>query len=225
MACYFDPALEAEAIPIAADVIRRLRSTLGHDALLFAGAAGPFTMAGRLAQQGLRPEDTDPASFLHRAATEFAEAGANSVFVIEEALPALSPERCREWMESLEPVFNVVRFFGVLPVLLLPDAGSVAANNDVLFGEHWDCVLCPASEGLPSRASDPGALFAIAARRPAPPRARPPSRFRPACFKRPVRLILRCRSRFETCFQNAAPPSSRPPAIFRPRSTRNGWRK
>src|SRR3990167_3383891 len=50
VACYFDPALEAEAIPIAADVIRRLRSTLGHDALLFAGAAGPFTMAGRLAQ-------------------------------------------------------------------------------------------------------------------------------------------------------------------------------
>lgn len=152
VAGYFDPALQPEAIPVAAEVIRRLRPMLGQDALLFAGTAGPFTMAHRSKPSG-KP-DPAAAAFLHRAASQLVEAGADLIFIIEEALPKLSREQCQDWMESLGPTFNVIRFFGALPVLLLPDPGSVAANFEVLRRERWNCVLCPAFDGLPLPAAD-----------------------------------------------------------------------
>ena len=142
IACYFDANLETGAIPIAAEVIRRLRSMLGADALLFAGVPGLFTVSHRL------PNQEDPSGFLHSAASEFVEAGAHYVFIVEGTLPALSREQCQDWVASLQPTLNVIRFFGALPVLLLPDAVSLAANAEVLSSARWDCVLCPVLGGL-----------------------------------------------------------------------------
>ncbi len=144
----------AGRIPVACEVIRRLRALLREDSLLMAGVTGPFTLASGLLgmkrqEVRLRPELPGPAveyaaALTSQISAKFVEAGADLVFIVEEILPALSRESCEAWASLLAPTFNLIRFYEAMPVLLLTDSSSVAANRDVLFDRRWQCVLCPA---------------------------------------------------------------------------------
>jgi hypothetical protein len=149
-------AAKSGRVAVAVEVIRRLKSLLRDDPLLMAGVTGPFTLAARLTQMdretALRKEDlTDAAleiaaSVTTQIASAFVEAGANLIFIQEEILPPLSAENCEAWASLLAPTINIIRFYEALPVLQLSNSSSFASNSDVIFQQHWDCLLCPALE-------------------------------------------------------------------------------
>jgi uroporphyrinogen-III decarboxylase len=146
-------------VPIAIDVIRRLKTTLRADCLLMASVTGPLTLAARLAQldlSGALEQPDIPASALELAtavisgiATAYVEAGANAVLIREEFLPAFSEERFADWCSRLAPTINIVRFYQALPVLVLTYMNGVMANRDAIVREPWDCVVCHVVEGKP----------------------------------------------------------------------------
>jgi len=153
-------------IPTACEVIRRLKSTGAHGRLLMACITGPFSLASRLGHDVIRTGQVGTASpafefgcsLITEIARRYVEAGANVIFVVEDALPSISAGEYEQWASLLAPAFNIVRFYEALPVLLLTDGISVAANRTSLFGRQWDCLLCPHSAGLDMRTgpSQPG---------------------------------------------------------------------
>ena len=162
-------------VPVAIDVIRRLKTMLRADCLLVASVTGPLTLAASLAQ--LDPEDAldkpeIPSSALDLAAavisgiaTAFAEAGANIVLIREDFLPALSEDGFSDWSSRLAPTINIVRFFEALPVLLLTGTKGVMANRAAIVREPWDCVVCSVFDGKPESALLPelgSARFGVA---------------------------------------------------------------
>jgi Uroporphyrinogen decarboxylase (URO-D) len=158
-------------VGVALDVIRRLKAMLRDSCLLMAGITGPFTLAAQLAQLDgaapLRHEDF-PASALDLAAavtsplaTALVEAGASVVFLREDVLPVLTADEAADWASRLAPAINIIRFYQALPVLLLTRKESVAANAEVMSSQPWDCVVCPALEGM--AADGPGAYAGLGA--------------------------------------------------------------
>jgi uroporphyrinogen-III decarboxylase len=148
-----EDAVKAGRIGIAAEVIRRLNSVLRYDTLLMAGVSGPFTLAARLAQMSEQevasPEDLPSsaldlaAAMLTQAASAFVDAGAHVILIHEDVVPRLSAESCEDWTSLLSPTFNIIRFYGALPVLLLTSSGVVAQNFETLASLDWDGILCP----------------------------------------------------------------------------------
>lgn len=146
-------------VPIAVDVIRRLKTTLRADCLLMASVTGPLTLAACLAQLDLKgaldqPEIPEPAldlatTMISGTATAFVEAGAGVVLIREEFLPALSEESFADWCSRLAPTINIVRFYQALPILLLTCRNGVMANRDAIVREPWDCVVCSVLDGKP----------------------------------------------------------------------------
>ena len=144
--------------PVAVEVIRRLKSMLREECLLMVGATGPFTLASsvlgmdrddvRRSRDFPAPAVEFTASVTAQISTKFVEAGADLVLVVEEVLPIVSAQSCDWWVSLLTPILNVIRFYEVLPILLLTDGRSVAANWEILFSQKWECVLCPTIEGL-----------------------------------------------------------------------------
>jgi hypothetical protein len=151
-----EDAVKTGRIPIAAEVIRRLDSLLRDEALLMAGVNGPFTLAAKLLQFGeqeIAGADDLPASALEVAAamlallaSSFLEAGAHVIFIREEFLPLLSQESCENWGNLLAPTFNIIRFFGAVPLLLLTNPVAVATNLEFVSSRDWECILCTAGE-------------------------------------------------------------------------------
>jgi len=147
-------AAKSARVTVAVEVIQRLKSMLRDEPLLLAGVSGPFTLAAQLLD--LRPADAPAredfsdaalqlaAATIAQIATKFVEAGANIIFIQENILPVLSAQHCDAWAESLAPAFNIIRFYEALPVLLINDENSFAANKQVVFARNWDCILCPA---------------------------------------------------------------------------------
>jgi len=150
-------------VPIAIDVIRRLKATLRADCLLVASVTGPLTLAASLAQLDLKAALNSaeiPASALDLAtavisgiASAFAEAGASVLMIREEFLPALSEEGFSDWTSRLAPTINIVRFYQALPVLLLTCRNGVMANREAILREPWDCVVCQIFDGKPDTAT------------------------------------------------------------------------
>jgi hypothetical protein len=148
-----EEAVKAGRVPIALEVLRRLKAMLRDDSILMAGVTGPFTLAARISQPESAgagrardlPESAVElaASVVTRISGALVEAGASLVMILEEVLPALSQERCVAWASALEPAFNVIRFYEALPVLQLTESSSLAANSAVILQRRWDCVLCP----------------------------------------------------------------------------------
>jgi hypothetical protein len=150
-----EDAAKSPRVTVAVEVIQRLKSLMRDEPLLLAGVTGPFTLAAHLTD--LRPADAPPreefsdaalelaTATITQVATKFVEAGANVIFVRENIFPVLSTEHCDAWAASLAPAFNIIRFYEALPVLLITDPTSFAANREVVFARHWDCVLCPAA--------------------------------------------------------------------------------
>ncbi|MGB9334490.1 MAG: uroporphyrinogen decarboxylase family protein [Candidatus Acidiferrales bacterium] len=149
-------------IPIAVEVIRRLKPLVREDFLLAAGVTGPLTLAAQLAQLDLsksRPA-APPNSALDLAAEAIpnvtralVEAGANVIFIREELLPS-SASAVVDWAARLATTINIVRFFEALPVLLLSPGKSAAADFESILRESWDAVVCaPMHSNLPANFS------------------------------------------------------------------------
>ncbi|HSA92395.1 MAG TPA: uroporphyrinogen decarboxylase family protein [Terriglobales bacterium] len=145
---------KAGRVPVATDVIRRLKSQLQGEPLLMAAVTGPFTLAARLTElegeSALRAEDIPEsalalaASVMREVAAALVEAGADAIFIQEAILPGLSAAEADAWASTLAPTFNVIRFYEALPVLLLTDSRSFAESSAVILQRPWDCVVCPA---------------------------------------------------------------------------------
>jgi uroporphyrinogen-III decarboxylase len=157
-----EEAANSPRVRAAVEVIRRLNSLLRDEPLLMAGVSGPFTLAARLTgidpgamRQGQEPPE--PALELAAAAitkitSALVEAGANLIFVREEALPSLSSEKCQNWASLLAPLFNIVRFYEALPVLQISGESATATNVEAMLEQSWDAVLCSASAEFIARA-------------------------------------------------------------------------
>jgi Uroporphyrinogen decarboxylase (URO-D) len=163
-----EDAAKSSRVNVAVEAIRRLKSLLRDEPLLLAGVAGPFTLAARIT--GLRREDAArredfsdaalelAAATITQIASKFVEAGANVIFVQEDVVPKLSVEDCEAWASLLAPAINIVRFYEALPVLQILDSHLFVENEQVIFRQNWDCILCPtlpasaftASEMIPS---------------------------------------------------------------------------
>jgi Uroporphyrinogen decarboxylase (URO-D) len=159
-----EEAAQAGRIPIAIEVLRRLKAMVRDDSILMAGVTGPFTLAARITQMEAGdawrtreiPESAVElaAALITRISGALVEAGATLIMIQEDVLPPLSQERCATWASALEPTFNVIRFYEALPLLQLTDGNCFAANSAVILQHRWNCVLCPSLHGIPSRLSE-----------------------------------------------------------------------
>lgn len=123
-----EEATKCGRIPVAVDVIRRLRALLREEVLLTACVCGPFTLAARITQQdvlgstiakGPPAKATELASaVITQVSSAFLEAGANALFIREDILPPFTLDHAREWISCLAPAINIIRFYEALPVLL-----------------------------------------------------------------------------------------------------------
>lgn len=168
--CYFDPMLETDAIrvtdsiemksedeqaspqdaaergrvPIAVDVIRRMKGLLRDESLLAAGVSGPLTLTARAS---LAESDHDYAvSVVTEIARVFAEFGANLIFICEGADLLPDIESIESWKSALVPIFNIVRFYEALPVVRIGSGKSSdklnARTAHAILKSAEDCVVC-----------------------------------------------------------------------------------
>lgn len=147
-----DEAAKAGRVPVAVEVIARLKPLIRGQSLLMAGVTGPFTLAALLTQtkdtNGYldRAPDAAALDFAGEAtatvARAFVEAGADAIFIREQVLPQLTAETAAQWATRLATTINIVRFYEALPVLLLTCQDATAANSRLIAGQQWDCVLC-----------------------------------------------------------------------------------
>ncbi len=167
-----EDAVKAGRIPIAIEVLHRMKAMVRDDSILMAGVTGPFTLAARLSQleagEAWRTRELPEsamelaASMLTHICKALVEAGASLVMIQEDALPAVSQERCDAWAGALEPAFNVIRFYEALPVLQLTDGSLFAANSAMILQRHWDCILCPSLSGIASPPADAASAWGSA---------------------------------------------------------------
>jgi len=149
-----EEAVKAGRIPVAGEVIRRLAALLRDDVLLISGVSGPFSLAAKLLQleaHEISSADDVPASscelaasMLTHVASALVEAGAHVILIHEDVLPRLSHKSADDWANRLSPVFNIIRFYGALPVLLLTNPAAVCQNFERLANREWEAILCPA---------------------------------------------------------------------------------
>jgi uroporphyrinogen-III decarboxylase len=145
-------------IPMAVEVIRRMKSLVRDEALLTVGISGPFALAAQVMRaQGHASGETEISAGPLELASEaiapiakaFLEAGANVVFIREEMPP--SAPSLADWSSLLATTINIVRFYEAIPVLLL----SVGAQNlDLALRQSLDCVVCPVLSETLLRAAD-----------------------------------------------------------------------
>ena len=177
LTCYFDPDLEIEAlgaevdagaleklvskgrIPVALEVIRRLKSMIRDDVLLAAGVSGPFRLAAQLAQTGHNAPAAEkvPAGALELAAEAmtavakaFVEAGANVVIISED--PPASRSGDAGLGSLLATTTNIVRFYQALPVLVLN-----VSTEPLDMGSHEppECIVCPVASDMQRGIKEP----------------------------------------------------------------------
>lgn len=158
-------------VPVALEVVRRLRVMLRDEPALLVGLTGPVTLAQYLAGDDVveRLEDgADEAAFVEDLAAgllvlarAFCQAGADVIVVTEQALPEAIVDF---WQWEVSSVWNVIRFHEALPVVfygggvvpsepldgspflcLAPDTAAVASLPDETFA-----VALPSTEQLPT---------------------------------------------------------------------------
>jgi len=147
-----DEAAKGGRVPVAVEVIARLKPLVRGQSLLMAGVTGPFTLAALLTQtkdtNGNLDRAPDAAALdlagevTSAVARAFVEAGADAIFIREQVLPLLTEETAAQWATRLATTINIIRFYEALPVLLLACQDATAANSSLIAGQKWDCVLC-----------------------------------------------------------------------------------
>jgi hypothetical protein len=168
-----DSLADRGRIPIACEVLRRLKVILKDEPALMVGVSGPFTLAAQLG--GTDSPCLPPAALVEFAAEVTAsvsktlvEAGADVVLLVESALPEMSSAVAQKWWAGLlAPAINVIRFYEALPVVLL-NPHIPQESLSAILAPDWECVLCPTvspgdSGGM---ASEPGVIGTAAALHP-----------------------------------------------------------
>ena len=154
-----DEAAKSGRVPVAVEVIARLKPLLSGQTLLMAGVTGPFALATLLTQSNDTNANHDSApdiapmdfavAVTAAVAHAFVEAGADAIFVREQVPPSLTAETATVWASRLATTINIVRFYEALPILLLTCQDPTAASNGLIAGQAWDCVLCPGTRSTP----------------------------------------------------------------------------
>lgn len=151
--------LKSGRMPVALEVIRRLKALLREEFLLMAGVSGPFTLASRLAglyggehrQTGMNLPDSAlevATSAVAQASKAFAEAGANLIFLCEDRLPAMPAGSSEDWGSMLAPIFNIIRFYEAQPVLHLADEHVLTENSEAILQLAQGCTVCLLLEAI-----------------------------------------------------------------------------
>lgn len=156
--CSPDEAAKGGRVPVAVEVIARMKPLIRGQSLLMAGVTGPLTLAALLTQMkdtnGNLDRDPGAATMdlagdvTASVAREFVEAGADTILIREQVLPSLSAETAADWATRLATTINIIRFYGALPVLLLPCQDAMAANSRLVAGQNWGCILCPETHSI-----------------------------------------------------------------------------
>ncbi len=146
-----DEAAKSGRVPVAVDVIRRMKEALRGTALVMAGLSGPLALGHLLLRSdeggGGRDgaEQAETVRATGAAAGEIArallEAGAD-VILIQERIPGGLTEECvEEGVSQLRTVANIIQFYEALPVLLL-SAGDARGPLAVFGGAACACIVC-----------------------------------------------------------------------------------
>jgi uroporphyrinogen-III decarboxylase len=151
-------------VPVAFEVIRRLKALLRDDSLLTVGVTGPFALAARFIRAPgddvLTRSDVPSAALdLATAAVThiskaFAEAGANLVFLREESLPSVDVAASEEWASMFTPIFNIIRFYEALPILQIATSAVLSGNGNSILQWSRDCVFCPTLDAVGTLSSE-----------------------------------------------------------------------
>jgi hypothetical protein len=134
-------------IPVACDVLRRLKTMLMGEPALMAAVSGPALLTDLLGgdqfDEGVRSAWMDAAAEVTAAVSKaFLEAGANVIFIRENGEAIHDPER---WVELLSPIVNVIRFYEALPVVLF--SGKAAEGAMAALNANSDGAISPVEPG------------------------------------------------------------------------------
>lgn len=141
-----DAILTRCRIPVAVEVLQRLKFMLKDEPALVITVTGPLSLAARLEPESPFDRLELCAGITASVAKKFVESGADLVLLMEDALPLHSQDVFEQWTTLLEPIINVVRFYDALPVLLLRDANLSQRTIGWILDRTWDCALCPTPE-------------------------------------------------------------------------------
>ncbi len=111
-------------VPVACDVVRRLKMMLPGEPALLAVVTGPYALALQLTQEASGEAIQFAAEVTAALCKSFLDAGANVIFLQETPTGARAYQ---QWVDLLCPIVNVIRFYESLPVLLSADGISEAA--------------------------------------------------------------------------------------------------
>jgi len=138
-------------VPVAADVLRRLKAMLPGEPALMAGVSGPCVLAallgGTATATGISPHEVVKcaAELTAAVSTSFLESGANVIF-IRESLASIADYK--QWAELLTPIINAIRFYEAAPVVLFDDPPSEAEIAALEAG--CEGLICPRTIDLAS---------------------------------------------------------------------------
>ena len=159
--CSPEEAVNRGRVPVAVEVIRRMKAIPNREFLLMAGVTGPLTLAARITQMEhrstLRTGDLSEAArelaatVATQMATTFLEAGADTIIIQEEIVPAHSSETCDAWVNLLAPTINVIRFYEALPLLNISCGHFSNENWELIYQQQSDCIHCVAPEVITRR--------------------------------------------------------------------------
>ena len=154
-----EDAASSAPVRAAVEVIRRLNSILRDEPLLMAGVSGPFTLTTRLTRlsaddisAGAQPSESAlelTAAAITKIVSAIVEAGANLIFVREEIFFHDSAATAEAWAAGLGPAFNIIRFYGALPVLQFASAALCGGSIGAILEQPLDATIClPPAAGL-----------------------------------------------------------------------------
>jgi hypothetical protein len=135
-------------IPVACEVLRRLKAMLKDEPALMVRVTGPLSLAVRLSGAQIESPISSPPRDLVEFAAEvtasvsknFAEAGADMILLSEDFIPDMSSETCDWYGSLLTPIANLIRFYEALPVV---SWGTTSAESAALLERSSKCAWCP----------------------------------------------------------------------------------
>jgi uroporphyrinogen decarboxylase len=129
---------ERGRVPVACEVVRRLKAMLPGEPALVTVATGPYALAAQLTGDSSGEAVEFTSEITAALCKSFLDAGANVIF-LRETTTAITDYQ--QWAELLCPIVNVIRFYEALPVLLPRDGISEAAMAALNAG--CEGLVCP----------------------------------------------------------------------------------
>jgi len=143
-------------VPVACEVVRRLKVMLPGEPALAVSMSGPRALAAQLTGEApggesVFDEATEFAAEVGVAVCRsFLDAGANVIFLREEVGAIQDRQRSAD---LLSPIVNVIRFYEALPVLLpaTPSGGA----QPIAASQACEGLICPGMIDLSAAALSP----------------------------------------------------------------------